>query len=73
MTSSFFGTVRILFSRAKVVHYHAEGPCAWMWIIRWFSRKRIVATIHGLDWQRAKWRDNRFSGPEANAVRIFYR
>jgi glycosyltransferase involved in cell wall biosynthesis len=55
MTSSFFGTWRILFSRAKVVHYHAEGPCAWMWIIRWFSRKRIVATIHGLDWQRAKW------------------
>ncbi len=55
MTSSFFGTWRILFSRAKVVHYHAEGPCAWMWIIRWFSRKRIIATIHGLDWQRAKW------------------
>lgn len=55
MTSSFFGTIKILFSRAQVVHYHAEGPCAWMWIIRWFSRKRIIATIHGLDWQRAKW------------------
>ena len=55
MTSSFFGTLKILFSKAEVVHYHAEGPCAWMWIIRWFSRKRIIATIHGLDWQRAKW------------------
>ncbi len=55
MTSSFFGTLKILFSKADVVHYHAEGPCAWMWIIRWFSRKRIIATIHGLDWQRAKW------------------
>ena len=55
MTSSLFGTIKILFSRAQVVHYHAEGPCAWMWIIRWFSRKRIIATIHGLDWQRAKW------------------
>lgn len=55
MTSSFFGTLKILFSKAEVVHYHAEGPCAWMWIIKWFSRKRIVATIHGLDWQRAKW------------------
>ncbi len=55
MTSSFFATVKILFSRAEVVHYHAEGPCAWMWIIRWFSRKKIIATIHGLDWQRAKW------------------
>ena len=55
MTSSFFGTLKILFSKVDVVHYHAEGPCAWMWIIRWFSRKKIVATIHGLDWQRAKW------------------
>ena len=55
MTSSFFGTLKILFSKADVVHYHAEGPCAWMWIIKCFSRKRIVATIHGLDWQRAKW------------------
>lgn len=55
MTSSFFGTLKILFSKAEVVHYHAEGPCAWMWIIKFFSKKKIVATIHGLDWQRAKW------------------
>ena len=55
MTSSFFATICILFSSANVVHYHAEGPCAWMWIIKWFSKKRIIATIHGLDWQRAKW------------------
>lgn len=55
MTSSFFGTLKILFSKVDIVHYHAEGPCAWMWIIKWFSNKRIVATIHGLDWQRAKW------------------
>ena len=55
MTSSFFGTLKILFSKADVVHYHAEGPCAWMWIIHFFSKKKIIATIHGLDWQRAKW------------------
>ena len=55
MTASFFATICALFSRAEVVHYHAEGPCAWMWIIKFFSRKRIVATIHGIDWQRAKW------------------
>ena len=24
-------------------------------IIKFFSRKRIIVTIHGLDWQRAKW------------------
>lgn len=55
MTSSFFGSLKILFSKAKVVHYHAEGPCAMIPIIKFFSRKRIVVTIHGLDWQRAKW------------------
>ena len=55
VTSSFFATMSILFSKAEIVHYHAEGPCAWMWIIRVFSKKRIIATIHGLDWQRSKW------------------
>lgn len=55
MTSSFFATIKALFSKAKVVHYHAEGPCAMMWIIKWLSNKKIIATIHGLDWQRAKW------------------
>ena len=55
LTSSFFATMKALFSKADVVHYHSEGPCAWMWIIKWFSRKRVIATIHGLDWQRAKW------------------
>ena len=55
MTSSFFGTIKILFSDANVVHYHAEGPCAMIPLIKFFSRKKIIATIHGLDWQRAKW------------------
>lgn len=55
LTASFFATISALFSRAEVVHYHAEGPCAWMWIIKFLSRKKIVATIHGIDWQRAKW------------------
>lgn len=55
MTSSFFGTFKILFSKADVVHYHAEGPCAMIPIIKFLSRKRIIVTIHGLDWQRAKW------------------
>lgn len=57
MTSSFFGTLKILFSKAEVVHYHAEGPCAMIPIIKFLSRKKVVATIHGLDWQRAKWKN----------------
>ena len=55
MTSSFFASIKALFSKADVVHYHAEGPCAMMWIVKWFSKKKIIATIHGLDWQRSKW------------------
>lgn len=55
MTSSFFGTLKILFSNADVVHYHAEGPCVMIPIIKWLSRKKVIVTIHGLDWQRAKW------------------
>ena len=55
LTASFFASICALFSKADVVHYHAEGPCAWIWIIKLFSKKRVIATIHGLDWQRAKW------------------
>ncbi len=54
MSSSFFGAVRIAFSRCDVVHFHAEGPCAMLWIPKLFG-KRCVATIHGIDWQRSKW------------------
>ncbi len=55
MTSSFFATIKILFSKNEIVHYHAEGPCAMIPIIKLFSKKKIIATIHGLDWQRSKW------------------
>ena len=55
ITSSFFASIKALFSKADVVHYHAEGPCYWIWIVKFFSKKRIVVTIHGLDWQRSKW------------------
>lgn len=51
---SFFATIRALFGRYDVIHYHAEGPCAMLWIPKLFRRK-IVVTVHGLDWQRAKW------------------
>ena len=51
---SFFATIRALFGRYDVLHYHAEGPCAMLWIPKLFHRK-ITVTVHGLDWQRAKW------------------
>lgn len=51
---SFFATIRALFGRYDVLHYHAEGPCAMLWLPKLFHKK-IVVTVHGLDWQRAKW------------------
>ena len=51
---SFFASIRALFGKYDVLHYHAEGSCAMLWIPHLF-RKKIVVTIHGLDWQRSKW------------------
>ncbi len=51
---SFFATIMALFHNYDVIHYHAEGPCAMLWLPHLLKRK-IVVTVHGLDWQRAKW------------------
>jgi len=47
-------TIHALFGGYDVIHYHAEGPCIMLRLPRFFGI-RVVATIHGLDWQRAKW------------------
>lgn len=54
MTASFFAALRCAFGKYDVVHFHAEGPCAMIWLTKLFG-KRCIATIHGLDHQRAKW------------------
>lgn len=51
---SFLATLRAIFGRYDLIHYHAEGPSA-MLIIPHMLKIRTIATIHGLDWQRAKW------------------
>ena len=56
VTSSFFAAVCSAFGRADVVHIHAEGPAFMCWLPKLFG-KRIVVTVHGLDWQREKWRN----------------
>lgn len=53
--SSFFAAVAAAVSDADVVHIHAEGPAFFSWLPRLFG-KRVVVTVHGLDWQREKWR-----------------
>lgn len=51
---SILATVRALFGHYDVIHFHAEGSCAMLWLPHLFGI-RTVATIHGLDWQRSKW------------------
>ena len=54
LTSSLFATLAASFSNYDIVHIHAEGP-AFFAFIPHFLRKKVVVTIHGLDWNRAKW------------------
>ena len=54
MVYSLFATLRCNLRRTDVVHYHAEGPCAMIPLAK-LCGKKVVATIHGLDWQRNKW------------------
>ena len=54
MIASFTAAISATFSDYDILHFHAEGPCAAMWISKMFG-KRCVATVHGLDWQREKW------------------
>lgn len=54
LSSSFFATLSAIRQHPDVIHYHAEGPCVPLRLAHW-AHIRTVATIHGLDWQRAKW------------------
>ena len=54
MVASFTAVISATFGKYDVLHFHAEGPCAAMWIPKMFG-KHCVATVHGLDWQREKW------------------
>lgn len=54
MTASVLAAICASLGNYDVVHFHAEGPCAMIWLPKLFGKK-CVATIHGLDHQRAKW------------------
>lgn len=64
VTSSFFAAIRSGMGKADVVHIHAEGPAFMCWFPK-LCGKRVVVTVHGLDWQRKKWR----GGPGAGYIR----
>jgi glycosyltransferase involved in cell wall biosynthesis len=54
LTASFFATMKAIMQHFDVIHYHAEGSCVMLWIQHILGIKTVV-TVHGLDWQRAKW------------------
>ena len=55
VSSSFFACLRCAFGKYDVVHIHAEGPAFFAWIPKLFG-KGVVVTVHGIDWQREKWK-----------------
>lgn len=47
-------TLDALTGKYDIYHYHALGPASLSFIPKLLGKK-VVVTIHGLDWQRAKW------------------
>lgn len=45
----------LLFGHYDIIHLHALAPCVYSRLCR-ASGVPTVTTIHGLDWQRAKWK-----------------
>lgn len=55
VSSSFFAALYSAFGKYDVVHIHAEGPAFFSWIPKILGKK-VVVTVHGIDWQREKWK-----------------
>lgn len=55
ISASFFASILSSFKKYDIVHIHAEGPAFFSWVPKLFNKK-VIVTIHGLDWQRAKWK-----------------
>lgn len=54
VSASFVAALLSALGNYDVVHIHAEGPAFFAWLPRMFG-KRVIVTIHGIDWQREKW------------------
>ena len=55
VSSSAFAALYCALGKYDVIHIHAEGPAFFTWLPKLFG-KRVVVTIHGIDWQREKWK-----------------
>ena len=72
VSASFFAALCCCFQSYDVVHIHAEGPAFFSFLPKWLGKK-VVVTVHGLDWSREKWKHGFASKfirqGERNAVR----
>lgn len=56
VSASFFACLCAAVGNYDVVHVHAEGPALFCWLPKLMG-KRVIVTVHGLDWTRAKWQN----------------
>lgn len=54
ITYTFLASIDAVRKNYDIVHYHALGPSLLSFIPRLFGKK-VVCTVHGLDWKREKW------------------
>lgn len=52
---SFFASIKVLFGKYDIIHYHAIGPSAFLIIPHFFGKKTVV-TVHGLNYRTPKWK-----------------
>lgn len=52
---SYLATARAVIDGADVIHYHALGPAASLWLAKLLGKK-VVVTVHGLNYKTPKWK-----------------
>jgi len=53
-SNTLLTTLRVLFDRFDIVHYHGIGPSLFSWIPA-AGGIQTVATVHALDYRQSKW------------------
>jgi glycosyltransferase involved in cell wall biosynthesis len=54
ISHTFVSSIDTLMRNYDIVHYHAIGPATLSFIPKMLGKK-VIVTVHGLDWQREKW------------------
>ncbi len=53
-THSLLSTIHACFSSCDIVWFQTIGPALFSPLVK-ICRKKVITTIHGLDWKRKKW------------------